>query len=148
MFKVNNEDTRTVPMVLFWCLYCQLWTYFTRCSSDSIVDFEFVFSGWPPSITTVLYSIHDWVIIMIMTFFVVWLTIQKTFSLIYSRDHLFMSEILTIANLRHATSRAWTCAEPEIRLCWMNLCSSDNHDIMMAPLVRRVSTFLWVLQSK
>ena len=38
-----------------------------------------------------------------------------------------LSEILTIANLRHAASRTWTCAEPEFRLCWMKLCSSDNH---------------------
>ena len=38
-----------------------------------------------------------------------------------------LSEILTISNLQHATSRIWTCAEPEFRLCWMKLCSSDNH---------------------
>ena len=36
-------------------------------------------------------------------------------------------EILTIANLRHAASRVWACAEPEFRLGWMKLCSSDNH---------------------
>ena len=35
-------------------------------------------------------------------------------------------EILTIANLRHTTSRVWTYAEPEFRLSWMKLCSSDN----------------------
>ena len=38
-----------------------------------------------------------------------------------------LSKILTIANLRQAASRIWTCAEPEFRLCWMKLCSSDNH---------------------
>ena len=38
-----------------------------------------------------------------------------------------LSEILTNANLQHATSRVWTCAEPEFRLGWMKLCSSDNH---------------------
>ena len=38
-----------------------------------------------------------------------------------------LSEILTIANLRHSTSRIWTRAEPEFRLCWMKLCNSDNH---------------------
>ena len=38
-----------------------------------------------------------------------------------------LSEILTIANLRHAASRVWTCAEPEFRLSWMKLCGSDNH---------------------
>ena len=38
-----------------------------------------------------------------------------------------MSEILTIANLRHAASRFWTCAEPEFRQSWMKVCSSDNH---------------------
>ena len=38
-----------------------------------------------------------------------------------------LSEILTIANLQHAASRVWTCTEPEFRLSWMKLCSSDNH---------------------
>ena len=33
-----------------------------------------------------------------------------------------LSEMLTIADLRHATSRIWTCAEPEFRFCWMKLC--------------------------
>ena len=28
---------------------------------------------------------------------------------------------------QHAASRIWTCTEPEFRLCWMKLCSSDNH---------------------
>ena len=43
-------------------------------------------------------------------------------SLISSRDHC-----LTIANLRHAASRVWTCAELEFRFNWMKLCSSNNH---------------------
>ena len=30
----------------FWCLYYQLWTYFTPCSSVSIVNFEQVNAGW------------------------------------------------------------------------------------------------------
>ena len=38
-----------------------------------------------------------------------------------------LSEILTIANLRHAASRIWTSAEPKFRLSWIKLCSSDNH---------------------
>ena len=38
-----------------------------------------------------------------------------------------LSEILTIANLRHASRRVWACAEPEFRLSWMKFCSSDNH---------------------
>ena len=32
-----------------------------------------------------------------------------------------------VSNLRHAASRIWTCAEPEFRLCWMKLSSSDSH---------------------
>ena len=31
------------------------------------------------------------------------------------------------SNNRHATSKIWTCPEPEFRFCWMKLCSSDNH---------------------
>ena len=38
-----------------------------------------------------------------------------------------LSEILTIANLWQAASRTWTCAEPEFRLYWIKLYSSDNH---------------------
>ena len=38
---------------------------------------------------------------------------RKAFSLISSRDN--------------CQSRVWTCAEPEFRLSWMKLCSSDNH---------------------
>ena len=41
-------------------------------------------------------------------------------------------EIFTVANLWHAASRIWTCPEPRFRLCWMKLCSSDNH-YTMAP---------------
>ena len=38
-----------------------------------------------------------------------------------------LSEILTVANLRHAASRISTCAEPEFRICSMKLNSSDHH---------------------
>ena len=46
MFKVNNKDTTATPMASFWCLYCYLSTYFTSCSSVSIVNFELVKAGW------------------------------------------------------------------------------------------------------
>ena len=45
MFKVNNKDIKTTPMASFWCLYCKLWTYFTPCSSVSMVNFEHVNAG-------------------------------------------------------------------------------------------------------
>ena len=50
-----------------------------------------------------------------------------------------LPEILTIANLGHAASRLWICAEPEFKLSWMKLCSSYNHcttaplDVTTAP---------------
>ena len=44
-----------------------------------------------------------------------------------------LSEILTIANLRHVASRVCTCAEPEFRLSCMKLCSSDNHYTKVHP---------------
>ena len=46
MFKVNNKDTKTTPLVSFWCLYCWLLTYFLPCSSVSIVNFEKVNAYW------------------------------------------------------------------------------------------------------
>ena len=39
-----------------------------------------------------------------------------------------LSEILTTVNPWHVMHRTWTCAEPEFRLCWMDLCSSDDHN--------------------
>ena len=37
-----------------------------------------------------------------------------------------LSEILTIANLRHTAGKIWTCAETEFKIRWKKLCSSDN----------------------
>ena len=39
MFKVNNKDTRKIPVASFW-------TYFTPCSSVSTVNFEHVLASW------------------------------------------------------------------------------------------------------
>ena len=38
-----------------------------------------------------------------------------------------LSEILTIANLRHTANRIPACTESEFRFCWMNFCCCDNH---------------------
>ena len=48
MFKVDNKDTRTTPLVSFQCLYCYLWTYFTPCCVY-FVDFEEVNADWVSS---------------------------------------------------------------------------------------------------
>ena len=49
MFKVNNKDSRTKPIASFRCLYCLLWSYFTPCSTVSIVNFEHVIADWTNS---------------------------------------------------------------------------------------------------
>ena len=49
IFIANNRDTRPMPMTSFWCLYCELWTYFTTSSSVFIVKFEQVNAGWEGS---------------------------------------------------------------------------------------------------
>ena len=60
MLKVNNRNTRArceicwkltikIPerrLASFWYIYCYIWTYFTPCSSISIVNFEHVIAGW------------------------------------------------------------------------------------------------------
>ena len=45
-------------------------------------------------------------------------------------------ENLTIANLRHISSRIWTCAEPELGLCWMKLCNSGSQDLLISKKIR------------
>ena len=52
-----------------------------------------------------------------------------------------MSEILTIANSWHDGSKMWTWKEPKFRLCWIKLCSSDNHHAT-APRYHPLSPFL------
>ena len=60
------------------------------------------------------------------------------------------TEILTIANLWHAASRVWTCAEPEFRLIWMKFRSSDNHNTTtittttFSPFLCFVLNLLWI----
>ena len=44
-FRLKTLTIKT-PLASFWCLYCYLWTYFTPCSSVSIVNFEHVIAGW------------------------------------------------------------------------------------------------------
>ena len=46
---------------------------------------------------------------------------RKVFSLISSRDHCQRSSPSRISNT------PWAGFEPEFRLSWMKLCSSDNH---------------------
>ena len=62
LLKVYNRNTRTrcktcskltinsrltnKSMTSFWCLYGELWTYFTPCSSVPIVNFKHVITGW------------------------------------------------------------------------------------------------------
>ena len=41
MFKVNNKDTRTMPLT-----YLHLCSYFAPCSSVSTIKFENVIDGW------------------------------------------------------------------------------------------------------
>ena len=63
-------------------------------------------------------------IMMMMNCFCGMVDRRKTFSLISSRDHCQRSSPSRISD---TPSRAWACAEPEFRLSWMKLCSSDNH---------------------
>ena len=43
--KVNNKDTKTMPIASSWCLCCLLWPYFTPCPNVSVVNFEYVIAG-------------------------------------------------------------------------------------------------------
>ena len=46
--EICSKSTIKTPERCHWrrCLYCQLWTYFTLCSSVTIVDFEYTFACW------------------------------------------------------------------------------------------------------
>ena len=50
-----------------WYLYCQLWTYFTPCSSVSVVKFEHVIASWVGPIYSFLLSIFEFTSFEIVT---------------------------------------------------------------------------------
>ena len=62
MFKVNNKDR----IMSFWCLYCQFWTYFRPYSTGSIVNFDYVITGWVVNLfhaaTLFLYSLKEFLL--------------------------------------------------------------------------------------
>ena len=44
--KNNKNNTGTMSMTLFWCLYCSLWIDFTHCSVVSIADYKQLIARW------------------------------------------------------------------------------------------------------
>ena len=46
MFKGNNKDTKTTPLASYFIFHILYRTYFTPCSSVSIVNFEHVIANW------------------------------------------------------------------------------------------------------
>ena len=56
-------------------------------------------------------------------FFVEWFPDRRHWTLFPSRTTARISH----HRRPHAASRIWTCAEPEFRLWWIKLCSSNNH---------------------
>ena len=42
----SKSAINTPKLILFWCLYCQLWAYFTHCSCVSCFIFEQVNTSW------------------------------------------------------------------------------------------------------
>ena len=58
MVKVNNKDTKTASMTLFWCIYCWLWSNFTLFFSVSTVDFEETHVCWESLQIKLHYYLH------------------------------------------------------------------------------------------
>ena len=61
--KVNNKSTSTTSLLSFWCVYCQLRTYFTHfCSAFTI--FLVLLAGFPANIEyiaeQVYYYLQSW----------------------------------------------------------------------------------------
>ena len=98
------------------CLF-QKWENFIQHSSLELKDWLF----------GVIVSRHlmMFMMMMMMNCFCGMVDWRKVFSLISSRDHCQRSSPSRIFDTPRAGFEA--CAEPEFRLCWMNLCSSHNH---------------------
>lgn len=58
-----------------------------------------------------------------------------------------LSEVVSIQNLWNFANRIWTCTKPELRLCWIKLCSFDNHHTMAPQFVIKY-LYIWYKTSK
>ena len=76
------------------------------------------------------------VMMMVMNCFLVWLTDERHLALFPAR---IIVRDFPITNFGHAISRIWTCAEPEFRLWWIKLCSSDNRYTMVPPITLEIT---------
>ena len=67
---------------------------------------------------------------------------RKVFSLISRWDHYQRSSPSPISYTPQARLD-WTCVGPELRLCWMKLCSSENHCTMAPRLLYVKSSYVF-----
>ena len=67
--------------------------------------------------------------------FVVWMTNERRLA-------IFPAGTI-VRDLHHFESPTWTCPEPEFRLCWMKLCSSDKHYTTVPQIWVRVLVCCW-----
>ena len=65
--------------------------------------------------------LNEWIV------FVVWLTDERRLALSPAGTIVRDPHHRESLSSRYALSRVWTCAEPEFRVSWIKLCSSDNH---------------------
>ena len=104
MFKGSIEDTRTMLLMLFWCLYCLLPSYFKPFFSVFIVDFKQVNVSWE--------SIYRQCMLSVMNQESFYFKISKSNTfLIRSRSMLrlthFQSMILVYTPWKHQKSRGF-----------------------------------------
>ena len=59
------------------------------------------------------------------------LFLQNGWTMKAVKPYLSRSHCQNIANIWRAATRIWTCEEPEFWACWMKVCSSDSHYIMV-----------------
>ena len=91
---------------------------------------------WGRGVDTPMHTMWLWWIV-----FVVWLTSERHLALFLAST----IEILIIANFWDATSRIWTCAEPDFRFCWMKLWSRDNHFTLVIHVMHDFQIFSLLL---
>ena len=71
-----------------------------------------------------------------------WLTKEvKT----YFQTELFPRVLTIIVNLHQVVSRIWASAEPEFRLCWMKMCSSDIHYTTVPQCIAILFIFIFTI---
>ena len=114
-------------IVLNFCLSRFINKNYFRCNLNLLFYLKRIIKSSKPASGhfCMIGSMMMMMMIMMMNCFCGMVDRQKELCLIFSRDHFQRSSGWRISDTPRRG--VWACAEPDFKLCWMNMCNCGNH---------------------